>query len=102
VVFAKSASLPAPRCPLPAYGAILLGEVAARLTSIHIACNFCPRHGKASVGRLMQEHGPDMPVPELLRMFSHDCPRRLAARISEPCGVHLPELADVFVTKPAG
>ena len=50
----------------------------------------------------MHERGPDMPIPDLLRMLSHDCPRRLAARISEPCGVHLPELADVFVKKPGG
>jgi hypothetical protein len=50
----------------------------------------------------MQEHGPDLPIPDLLRMLSHDCPRRLAARIAEPCGVHLPELSDIFVKKPAG
>ena len=87
---------------MPAYGAILLGEVARHLAAVHISCNFGPRHGKAKVGCLMQEHGPDMPVPELLRMFSHDRHRRLAARISEPCGVHLPELADVFVEKPPG
>ena len=43
-----------------------------------------------------------MPVPELLRLFSHDRPRRLAARISEPYGVHLPELADIFVKKRRG
>jgi hypothetical protein len=61
-------------------------------------CNFCPRQGKASIIRLMQERGPDMPIPDLLRMFSHDCSRRLAARIAEPCGVHLPELADIFVS----
>jgi hypothetical protein len=87
---------------MPAHGAILLGEVAQHLATIHIACNFCPRHGKASVGRLLHEHGPDLPIPDLLRMFSHDCPRRLAARIGEPCGVHLPELADVFGKKRAG
>jgi hypothetical protein len=50
----------------------------------------------------MQEHGPDMPVPDLLRLLSHDCARRLAARIAEPCGVHLPELPDIFVKKGGG
>jgi hypothetical protein len=50
----------------------------------------------------MQEHGPDLPIPDLLRMLSHDCPRRLAARIGEPCGAHLPELADIFAKKVAG
>jgi hypothetical protein len=87
---------------MPARGAILLGEVAQHLATIHVCCNFCPRRGKASVGRLMQEHGSDLPIPDLLRMLSHDCPRRLAARIAEPCGVHLPELSDIFVKKPAG
>jgi hypothetical protein len=85
---------------MPARGAILLGEVAQHLTSVEVCCNFCPRRGKASVSRLMHEHGPDMPIPDLLRMVSHDCPRRLAACIAEPCGVHLPELAEIFVRKP--
>ncbi len=87
---------------MPTHGAILLGEVARHLAAVHIACNFCPRQGKANIIRLMHEHGPDMPIPDLLRMFSHDCPRRLAAKISEPCGVHLPELADVFGVRPRG
>ena len=50
----------------------------------------------------MQEHGPAMPIPALLRKLFHDCPKRLAARIAEPCGAHLPELPDIFVKKPAG
>jgi hypothetical protein len=86
---------------MPAKGAILLGEVAAHFTAVEISCNFCPRRGKASITRLMHEHGPDMPVPELLRLLSADCPRRLAARIAEPCGVHLPQLSDVFGKGPA-
>jgi hypothetical protein len=85
---------------MPTGGAILLGEVAQHLATIHITCNSCPRRGKASVGRLMPEHRPDMPIPDLLRLMSADCPRRLAARIAEPCGVHLP--SEIFVKKAAG
>lgn len=84
---------------MPANGSILLGDVAQHLASVDIACNFCPRVGKASIARLMSEHGPAMPVPTLLRLLSADCPRRLAQRIAEPCGVHLPGLADVFGPK---
>ena len=84
---------------MPAQGSILLGEVAQHLASVNVACNFCERRGKANVGRLLSEHGPDMPIPTLLRMLSADCPRRLAGRIGEPCGVNLPELTDVFVPK---
>jgi hypothetical protein len=80
------------RSVMPVHGAILLGEVARHPATIHIACNLCPRQGKASIIRLMHEHGPDMPIPA----------RRLAARIAEPCGVHLLEWADMFVKKPAG
>jgi hypothetical protein len=69
-------------------GTILVGE----------GCNFCPRCGKASVARLLQEYGP-MPVPELLRLLSADWPRCLAARVVEPCGVNLPQLADVFAKR---
>ncbi len=47
----------------------------------------------------MHEQGPDMPIPDLLRILSRDCPRRLAARISEPSGAHLPELSEIFVKK---
>jgi hypothetical protein len=84
---------------MPAGGSILLGDVAPHLASVDIACNFCPRRGKANVGRLLTEHGPHMPIPALLRLLSADCPRRLAARIAEPCGANLPGLVDVFGTK---
>jgi hypothetical protein len=85
---------------MPSKGAILLGEVAQHLAAVEISCNFCPRRGKASVARLMHEHGGDVPIPDLLRVLSADYPRRLAARIAEPCGVHLPQLADIFARAP--
>ena len=81
---------------MPSKGSILLGEVATHLATVDISCNFCPRRGTANVGRLMQEHGPSMPIPELLRLLSADCPRRQAARIAEPCGANLPQLAIIF------
>lgn len=84
---------------MPSKGAILLGEVAAHLTMLEISCDFCPRRGMATVGRLMHEHGGDMPIPDLLRILSADCPRRIAARIAEPCGAHLPQLADIFAKR---
>jgi hypothetical protein len=85
---------------MPSKGSILLGDVAPHLATINIGCNFCPRRGTATVARLMHEHGGDMPIPDLLRLLSADCPRRLAARIAEPCGAHLPQLAEIFMNKP--
>jgi hypothetical protein len=37
---------------VPSEGSILLGEVAAQLATVDISCNFCPRRGKANIGRL--------------------------------------------------
>jgi hypothetical protein len=76
-----------------------LGDVAQHLASVDIACNFCERRGKVSIARLMREHGQEKPIPTILRMLSADCPRRLAGRIAEPCGAHLPELSDVFAPR---
>ena len=56
-------------------GSILLGAVAARTAEIEIACRMCPRHGKLHTDRLMQQYGPEMPMPELLRLLAADCPR---------------------------
>jgi hypothetical protein len=60
---------------MPPKGAILLGEVAKHLAAVEISCSFCPRRGKASVLRLMHEHGSNMPIPDLLRLLSADCAR---------------------------
>jgi hypothetical protein len=68
--------------------------------TMDVRCSFCPRQGKFNIARLIHEH-PDMSISTLLRLLSVDCPRRIAARTSEPCGVHLPGLADVFGTKGA-
>jgi hypothetical protein len=76
---------------------ISLGNVAQ--ASVDIACNSCGCRGKAGIDRLMREHGPDMPIPTLLRLLSTDCSRRLAGRITGPCGVHLPSLVNVFGPK---
>jgi hypothetical protein len=75
---------------MPANGSILLGDVAQHLTSVEIACNFCTRVGKANVARLLSEHGPDMPIPTLLRLMSTDCPRGLAKRSPSRAGFIYP------------
>jgi hypothetical protein len=57
---------------MPSHGSILLGEVAQHLASVDIACNFCDRRRQANINRLMSEHGPEMPIPTLLRLLSAD------------------------------
>ncbi|MDE2580215.1 MAG: hypothetical protein KGL52_01135 [Rhodospirillales bacterium] len=59
---------------------------------LEIACNRCPRGGRLRLSGLLDQHGPGMPVPDLLRLLSADCPRREAAKLHDPCGAHLPGL----------
>lgn len=80
-------------------GSILLGEVAAHLTSLEIACNRCERKGRAAVSRLMAEHGPRMPIPALLALLSAGCPKRQAAEKHDVCGAHMPGLSALFLAK---
>src|SRR4051794_37863168 len=45
---------------------------------------------------LLAEHGPEIPMPALLRIIAADCPRLNADRIYETCGVHCPQMSHYF------
>jgi hypothetical protein len=68
-------------------GVVTLGQVAARLPVLDVACNRCTRHGQLNTFRLLAEHGPD-----LRRIIAADCPRMLAGHVHDVCGVHFPGL----------
>lgn len=61
---------------------------------LNVACNRCARRGSLRTDRLLaeHEHEPDMPIPKLLRIIAVDCPRMVAQRTHDVCGVHLPGL----------
>ena len=77
-------------------GTISLGEIAARLTMVEVACNRCDRRGRLNVARLVEEHGAACPGPDLLRHLSADCPKRIASKLHDVCGIHMPDLPRVF------
>jgi hypothetical protein len=83
-------------------GSILLGEVAAHIAVLEIACNRCTRKGRVSVDRLMAEHGPLMSIPTLLALLSADCPKRIAAETHDVCGSHMPQLPSIFLVPEKG
>ena len=43
---------------MPISGVVLLGEVAARLQLLEVACNRCERRGRLRTDWLVAEHGP--------------------------------------------
>ena len=78
-------------------GYVLLGEISARftaagLTMLEVSCNRCDRRGRLSIARLLAEHGHALPGPELRRIIAHDCPRMIAGKIPDVCGIHFPQM----------
>jgi len=80
-------------------GVTLLGQVAARLPLLEIACNRCDRRGRLRTERLVAQHGPGTSMPDLLTRLSADCPRRQAmerGQLADVCGIHCPQLTQLF------
>ena len=75
-----------------ARGVVTLGEVAAKVERVEIACRRCDRRGVLRTDRLVAEHGAGIPVPALLRLIAADCPRMRADKMHDVCGVHMPGL----------
>jgi hypothetical protein len=66
---------------------------------LNVSCSRCDRRGLLSVDRLLAEHGPDFPIPELRHIIAADCPRMIEGKIADPCGVHFPGLATSSPTR---
>jgi len=75
---------------------ILLGQVAERTEYLVIACRACPRRGRLRTARLLREHGPEAPMPAVMRAIVGDCPRLDASDINQRCDAHCPEMSTLF------
>jgi hypothetical protein len=70
-----------------------LGEIASHTAVLEVACNRCERGGRLRTACLVVEHGPDTPMPALLRMLAADCPRMQVGRTYDVCSVHCPQMS---------
>jgi hypothetical protein len=79
-------------------GSILLRAVAAQAPEIEIACRGCPRHDRPRPDKLLEDHGPEipMPMPLLPRLLAGDCPKVASLNLYERCDVHSPTLSALF------
>ena len=73
-------------------GAVTLAELAGRLPMLEVACSRCERRGRLNVAKLIERHGPDTRLPDLLVILAGDCPRTHALSVHERCGVNYPQL----------
>jgi len=63
---------------------------------LQVACNHCDRHGRLTTSRLVKEHGPELPIPELRQIIASDCARMIAGQMHDVCGVHFPGLGGLL------
>lgn len=65
---------------------------------VRFRCHACRRGGERRLAILARNHGPGMPVGELLRMFMSNCPwdpydlTRRPQKYGHRCGAFLPDL----------
>jgi hypothetical protein len=69
-------------------GVVTLGQVAARLPVLDVACNRCDRRGRLHTLKLLTTHGPGLPMPELRRIIAADCLRMITGHAHDARGVH--------------
>ena len=75
-------------------GITTLCHMAAQFPeTIIVSCNRCDRRGRLRTRRLLAEHGPDLPGPELRRILAADCPKMIAGKLHDVCGIHFPGLS---------
>ena len=80
-------------------GSITLADVAARTDALVVACTRCDRAGRYSVGTLIRRHGRRFGIPSVLTKLSADCAKRESLSAYDLCGIHAPELSELFLEK---
>jgi hypothetical protein len=79
---------------LPPSGVRTLGDIAAQFPEKSVvSCNRCERRGVLRTARLLAEHGPNIPGPELSRILAADCPKMIEGKMHDVCGIHFPGLS---------
>ena len=83
---------------MPYAGSLTSRDVAAETDTLVIACGRCDRAGRYPVTTLIEKHGPHHTIPAVLRTLAADCPKYTSlAAINDNCGLHCPELPNMFM-----
>jgi hypothetical protein len=60
-------------------GAVTLGDLLGRIDRLKVRCRHCDRYGRVRLVKLIEEHGDDMPGPELAVRLARGCPKENAS-----------------------
>ena len=73
-------------------GSITLSELHGKLDLLEIKCHRCDRRGRASLARLIEEHGADTGLPDLWESLAGDCPNARTTALNSRCAIYYPQL----------
>ena len=73
-------------------GSVTLGDLAARIAMLDVACSRCERRGRLQMDLLVAQYG-DAELPELRLILAGDCPRAAVVSISDQCDIFFPQLS---------
>ena len=59
---------------------------------VRLACEKCPRKGQYLKSSLIRYFGPDQNMVDLRLVLAADCPKAIANKITDLCGVVYPDL----------
>ena len=71
---------------------VTLGDLVGRPDKLEVRCSRCDQAGRVKLVKLMAQHGPDLPMPELAVRLATDCPKAQATSPAERCFVVFPQL----------
>lgn len=66
-----------------------------------LTCTQCNRRGRYSVARLIEKHGPNMPIRDFIDLIGQTCPRWTQPAKYWSCGLGCDELIYMFEPPPA-
>ncbi|GEC33572.1 hypothetical protein N181_25210 [Sinorhizobium fredii USDA 205] len=61
----------------------------------------CGRKGRYNVARLIEKHGPDMPIRDFIDLIGQSCPRWVRPSEHRSCGIGCDDLVYMFSPAPA-
>jgi hypothetical protein len=76
-------------------GSITLADVSRRFPMLEVRCGNCARSGRLSIDKLIEQHGLNMPLPDLRKHLAGDCEQRTARIRKDRCEVFYPQMREL-------
>ena len=68
---------------MPRDGAVILSDVQG--THLTIVCSPSGRRGRFNIAKLMEQHGVDAKLTDLLAVLAEDCPKARSISVHDRC-----------------